>query len=141
LCWFDAFWFHVGIGVYELELSRNPGPNTRRPIPGKATINSSRTFGEDNSTKTEASTRTITLLPNVIEVLQTLQPLHIDAENYVFTDEQGKPVDQNGFGRKFTGVSRVLNIRPRRFYNTRHTSISVTLTIGCNQKWIAEQTF
>ena len=25
-------------------------------------------------------------------------------------------------------------------YNTRHTFISVALTIGCNQKWIAEQT-
>jgi hypothetical protein len=29
---------------------------------------------------------------------------------------------------------------PRRFYNTRHTYISVTLTVGCNPKWIAEQT-
>jgi hypothetical protein len=32
---------------------------------GKAIINSSRTFGEDNAPKTEASTRTITMLPNV----------------------------------------------------------------------------
>ena len=26
------------------------------------------------------------------------------------------------------------------FTNTRHTYISVVLTLGCNQKWIAEQT-
>ncbi len=34
----------------------------------------------------------------------------------------------------------MLKIRPRPFYNVRHTFISVALTIGCNQKWIAEQT-
>lgn len=26
------------------------------------------------------------------------------------------------------------------FYNARHTFISIALTLGCNQKWIAEQT-
>ena len=35
---------------------------------------------------------------------------------------------------------RVLKIRQRPFYNTRHTFISIALTLGCNQKWIAEQT-
>jgi integrase len=107
---------------------------------GKATINSSRTFGEDNAPKTEASARTITLLPNVLDVVKSLLPLHLDAEDYVFTDFEGKPVDQNEFGRKFTSVLRVLKIRPRRFYNTRHTYVSVALTLGCNPKWIAEQT-
>jgi len=34
----------------------------------------------------------------------------------------------------------VLKLRQRPFYNLRHTFISVALTIGCNQKWIAEQT-
>ena len=34
----------------------------------------------------------------------------------------------------------MLEIRPRPFYNTRHTYISVALTFGCNPKWIAEQT-
>jgi hypothetical protein len=33
----------------------------------------------------------------------------------------------------------VLNIRPRPFYNTRHTYISVALTLGCKIKWVAEQ--
>ena len=35
---------------------------------------------------------------------------------------------------------RVLESRPRPFYNVRHTVISVALTIGCNQKWTAGQT-
>ena len=34
----------------------------------------------------------------------------------------------------------MLKIRPRRVYNARHTYISVALTVGCNQKWVAEQT-
>ena len=34
---------------------------------------------------------------------------------------------------------RVLGIRRRPFYNTRHIYISVALTAGCNIKWIAEQ--
>jgi hypothetical protein len=37
-------------------------------------------------------------------------------------------------------VLRILEIRPRPFYNPRNTYISVALTLGCNQKWIAEQT-
>ena len=109
-------------------------------LKGKATIVLSRTLGEENAPKTGASTRTIALLPNVVELLKTLLPLHVTAEDYVFTDEQGKPINQNEFGRKFQDVLRVLGIRPRPFYNTRHTYISVALTLGCNPKWIAEQT-
>jgi integrase len=103
-------------------------------------INSSRTLGEDNAPKTVASTRTIQLLPNVIDVLQGLQHSHAALDDYVFSDDTGRPLDQNEFGRKFTAVLKELRIRARRFYNARHTYISVALTIGCNPKWIAEQT-
>ena len=34
---------------------------------------------------------------------------------------------------------RVLEIRPRKFYCTRATFISVALSLGSNIKWIAEQ--
>ena len=107
---------------------------------GKATVVLSRTLGEENAPKTQGSTRTISLLPNVVDLLKTLLPLHVGAEDYVFIDDLGRPIDQNGFGSKFQDVLRVLEIRPRHFYNTRHTYISVALTLGCNPKWIAEQT-
>ena len=100
----------------------------------------SRHLGEENAPKTRASRRTVTLLPNVIELLKTLLPLRVSPESYVFTDTDGKPIDQSEFARGFQGVLRVLKIRPRPFYNTRHTFISVALTLGCNPKWIAEQT-
>jgi hypothetical protein len=37
---------------------------------------------------TEASARTFSLLPNLVELLKTVLPLHATAEDYVFTDEQ-----------------------------------------------------
>jgi integrase len=109
-------------------------------VNGKATFAVSRHLGEENAPKTRASRRTITLLPNVVDVLKTLLPLRVTPDSYVFTDADGKPIDQAEFGRGFQGVLRVLEIRPRPFYNTRHTYISVALTLGCNPKWIAEQT-
>jgi len=105
----------------------------------KATFSLSRHLGEENATKTRASRRTISLLPTVVELLKSILPLRVEPNSYVFTDEQGKPIEQGEFGRAFQGVLRVLKIRPRPFYNLRHTFISVALTIGCNQKWIAEQ--
>jgi integrase len=107
---------------------------------GKASISLSRHLGEENAGKTRGSRRTITLLPNVVELLKSILPLRVEPNSYVFTDGQGNPIDQSEFARGFQGVLRVLKIRPRPFYNTRHTFISVALTIGCNQKWIAEQT-
>jgi integrase len=109
-------------------------------VAGKASIVASRTFKEENAPKTRASLRTITLLPNVVEVLTAIMPLHVERDSYVFTNEQGGPVDQGEAARKFGDVLRVLKIRPRHFYNARHTYISVALTLGCNPKWIAEQT-
>ena len=69
-----------------------------------------------------------------IELLKTLLLLRIGPETYVFTDGSGQSIDQSEFARGFQGALRVLEIRPRRFYNTRHTYISVALTLGCNQK-------
>jgi integrase len=106
----------------------------------KATFAVSRHLGEENAPKTRASRRTVTLLPNIRELLKALLPLRVGPESYVFTDADGKPIDQSEFARGFQSVLRVLKIRPRPFYNTRHTFISVALTLGCNPKWIAEQT-
>jgi integrase len=106
---------------------------------GKAMIVRSRHLGAEDAPKTRASRRTVKLLPNVVELMNTITPLHQTPDDYVYTDEQGSPIDQAEFGRGFQGVLRAVSIRPRPFYNTRHTYISVALTLGCNIKWIAEQ--
>jgi integrase len=106
----------------------------------KATFALSRHLGEEIAPKTRASRRTISLLPNVVDLLNSILPLRIQPNSYVFTDGQGKPIDQAEFGRAFQAVLRILKIRSRPFYNTRHTFISIALTLGSNPKWIAEQT-
>ena len=105
----------------------------------KAHIGLSRHLGVENATKTRGSWRTISLLSTVVSVLEKIYPLIIDPDKYMFTDGLGKPIDQSEFNRvSFQPVLRVLKIRPRPFYNTRHTYISVALTAGANIKRIAE---
>ena len=50
------------------------------------------------------------------------------------------PIDQGEWAREFWhGLLEALKIRPRKFYATRHTFISIALTKGVNMKWLAEQ--
>lgn len=75
------------------------------------------------------------LLPNVAELLKSVMPLRVEPASYVFTDGQGRPIDQSEFNRcSFQPVLRVINLRPRPFYNTRHTFIGVALAIGLQSK-------
>src|SRR5262249_34572387 len=97
-------------------------------LSGKATFALSRHLGEENAPKTWASRRTISLLPNVVDLLNSILPLRVEPNTYVFTDGQGKPIDQSEYARGFQSVLRVLKIRPRPLYNVRHTFISVALT-------------
>ena len=61
--------------------------------------------------------------------------------DYVFRNEMtGGPINQGEWAREFWHRPlRALGIRPRKFYATRHTFISVALTAGVNLKWLAEQ--
>ena len=53
-------------------------------IHGKAGVSWSRTMGEENAPKTRASKRTLSLLPNVVDLLKSMLPLHVRAGDYVF---------------------------------------------------------
>ena len=59
-------------------------------LSGKVSISLSRHLGEENAGKTRGSRRTITLLPNVAELVKSLLPLRVEPNSYVFTDGQGK---------------------------------------------------
>jgi len=111
---------------------------------GKASITKSRHLGAEASPKTRASTRTINLLPAVVNVLNQLYPLRATVDDYVFVDEQGKPFDaQQWMWRHWNKVLRAIGVRQRKFYNTRHTYISTSLSAppnGVNIKWLSEQT-
>jgi hypothetical protein len=60
--------------------------------------------------------------------LTQICPLKVTPESHVFLDDKGRVIDQEDFSEDFQAVLRVLKIRPRRFYNLRHSYISLNLT-------------
>jgi integrase len=106
---------------------------------GRLLIRRSRTFGEDNAPKTARSERTIDLAPFVVATLRDEQPLHTASDSFVFLNPEGRPIDVKVFTQwTWNPALRRLGLRPRRFYATRHTFISVALTRGWNLKALAE---
>lgn len=107
---------------------------------GEIAITKSRDRGMEAAPKTRRSARTIRLLPNVQSALTTLPlPLHVEPTTYFFRNPEGNPITSQWWPRKsWYPVLRILNIRPRKFYATRHTFISWALSQGANLKWIAE---
>jgi integrase len=107
---------------------------------GSIHVRRSRYMGQEGPPKTRKSRRTIRLLPGVRDVLRDLKPLRAEAESYVFVNrEHGGPIHQGEWAREFWWrPRRASNIRPRKFYATRHTFISHAVTAGVNLKWLAE---
>src|SRR5579862_913429 len=95
--------------------------------------------GEDNAPKTSGSERTIDLAPFIVEVLKGEKPLHVQPDDFVFLNTNGRPIDVKVFTQwTWNPALRRLNIRPRKFYATRHTFIALALTRGWNLKALAE---
>ncbi len=107
---------------------------------GKVSITKSRHMKAEAPTKTSASVRTVTLLPATIEVLNQLYPLRATEQDHIFLDVHGNPFEtQKWMGRHWSKALRASGIRQRKFYYTRHTYISIALSVGVNIKWLAEQ--
>ncbi len=107
---------------------------------GRASITKSRYYGSENATKTSGSERDVVLLPMVVELLRATKPLHATESDYVFKNHEGSPINEDKWRKKhWYRALRALGIKPRKFYATKHTYISVALSAGCNIKWLAEQ--
>jgi hypothetical protein len=66
---------------------------------------------------------------------------HPKHDDFVFTTVNGAPIDEGNFyAREWVPALRRLQIRPRPFYNTRHTYITYMLDIGANPLFVARQT-
>jgi integrase len=86
---------------------------------------------EDNALKTKRSQRTIPLRPEVVAVLRGRYPLRVAEDLFVFTTEMGTALNEERFVEKhWRPALRALDIRPRKFYATRHTFITQTLLAG-----------
>jgi|SRR5579871_1479194 len=106
---------------------------------GKLSIHKSRTLHEDNPTKTPGSERTIDLVPAVVAALRDAKPLPVTDQDFVFRNTEGRPIFGDSFSKhEWHRALRACGIRPRKFYATRHTFISVALTRGWNLKALAE---
>jgi len=109
------------------------------PRTGRLSITSSLNDGEEGATKTPRSRRHIDLLGETPRYLQQIKPLRASANDHIFINRAGKPIDQKEFAwRHFWPALTALNIRHRDFYSTRDTFISVMLSHNENSKRIAE---
>jgi integrase len=106
---------------------------------GSLSISKSHYMGEDGPTKTTASERVIALGIPVIEALRAIKPLHVTETDFVFKNSEGRPINEDKWRKKYWyRALRACNVRPRKFYATRHTFISIGLSQGLNIKWLAE---
>ena len=108
-----------------------------------AGIHKSIVQGNEGGTKTVRSNREIHLHENVVKVLseENPAPLSIDPDDYLFTTLAGTPIDVGNFyKREWLPMLRRLKIRPRPFYNTRHSYVSFLYSIGAKSGFISSQT-
>jgi integrase len=106
---------------------------------GRVSITKSRDEQYESAPRTEGSVREIKLLPNVLAVLRAMPKLlHADEDTYFFRNPDGGPITTTWWKKSWYPVLQVLGVRPRKFYATRHTFISVALSTSCNLKWVAE---
>jgi len=102
-------------------------------------ITKSRYMNADNPTKTVASERQIALGEPIVAELRSIKPLHVKENDFVFKNQEGNSINENKWRAKYWyRALRSCGIRPRKFYASRHTFISIGLSHGLNIKWFAE---
>ena len=104
-------------------------------------IEESRVAGNERGTKTGPSNRQIRLHENLVDVLKDHVRFILEPEAYLFMTPDRTPIDESNFyKREWLPMLRRLNIRPRPFYNTRHSYASFMLSIGTKMNFISAQT-
>jgi integrase len=114
-------------------------------------IEGSRVERSEDGTKTVRSNRQIQLSGHLVDVLgdhlsfnvsaEWIKDAAADPDDYVFTTPRGTPIDENNFyKREWLPMLRWLKIRPRPFYNTRHTYASFMLSSGHTAMFVSQQT-
>ncbi len=72
-------------------------------------------------------------------LLGFIKPLRVTEKDHL-SRHNGNPLDAAEWRKRhWQNALRAKEIRPRKFYATRHTYISVALSHGVNIKWLAEQ--
>ena len=107
---------------------------------GRERIEKSHVAGDESGTKTGPSNRQIRLDENLIDVLKDHVRFIMEPDAYLSTTPDRTPIDESNFyKREWLPVLRKLKIRPRPFYNTRHSYASFMLSIGTKMNFISAQ--
>lgn len=96
--------------------------------------------GQDDTTKTPESVRTIEMSSLVYKALREQHTVTGGLSKYVFCTRNGSPLQhRNVTKRVWTPTLRRLGMNLRRPYQTRHTAATLWLAAGENPEWIARQ--
>lgn len=98
--------------------------------------------GEIINTKTAGSYRKVELNKLVVDSLSThkKQSNFNNKTDFVFCTPNGTHVNNNNIcARVWHPMLRLLNLKPRKLYQTRHTTASFWLASGESPEWIAKQ--
>ncbi len=104
-------------------------------------VERSRNLGVEAPPKTQRARRAVRITPGAVEVLNPLVALNATAEDHLFLNIHGQPIEQANFYDLFRDAQRALTMAPLRdLYSTKDTYISLALTNGVSLPWLSEQT-
>jgi integrase len=96
--------------------------------------------GREDVTKTPGSIREISMSTPVFEALCRQNELTGKLGPYVFCNREGQPLDHRNITKRIWYPSlRLMGIKARKPYQTRHTAATLWLASGENPEWIARQ--
>ncbi len=97
-------------------------------------------MGRVEATKTDGSQREIDMSQPVYEALKQQWQATGNRNDYVFSNQAGKPLEYNNVSRRvWHPLLRFLKLPRRKAYQTRHTAATLWLAAGENPEWIARQ--
>ena len=90
--------------------------------------------------KTQESYRAIQMSPWVYDALKEQQTITYKRSDYVFCAHTGEPLDYNNVNKRvWHPTLKILGLKKRNAYQTRHTAATLWLAAGESPEWIASQ--
>ncbi|MGP5064722.1 Arm DNA-binding domain-containing protein [Psychrobacter celer] len=90
--------------------------------------------------KTQESYRAIQMSPWVYDALKEQQAITYKRSDYVFCAHTGEPLDYNNVNKRvWHPTLKILGLKKRNAYQTRHTAATLWLAAGESPEWIASQ--
>lgn len=90
--------------------------------------------------KTQESYRAIQMSPWVYDALLEQQTITYERSDYVFCAHTGEPLDYNNVNKRvWHPTLKILGLKKRNAYQSRHTAATLWLAAGESPEWIASQ--